>query len=166
MVTAYGLPRGPTARFWFGADPVGGDVFVRTIYGARTSLTVAFLATGSATVIGVILGMAAGFYRGWVDTLVSRTIDFVLSLPLLLFAFGISVACSTSVRGCLGGLVQPGLRLVSAIIALFTWPYIACIVRGQTLSIREKEFTESARRSVPGTSGSCCERSCRTSSPR
>jgi peptide/nickel transport system permease protein len=145
MIDAFGLPKGPNARFWFGADSSGRDVFVRTVYGARTSLAVAFLATGSATVIGVVLGLAAGFYRGWVDTVISRAIDFVLSLPLLLFAIGISVACSTSARGCLGGLVQPGLRLVVAIIALFTWPYIARIVRGEALSLREKEFVESAR---------------------
>ncbi|HEX9123040.1 MAG TPA: ABC transporter permease [Actinomycetota bacterium] len=145
MVNAFGLPLGPNGRFWFGADSAGRDVFVRTIYGARTSLAVAFLATGLAMVIGVLLGLTAGFYRGWVDTVISRAIDFVLSLPLLLFAIGISVACSTSVRGCLGGLVQPGLRLVVTIIALFTWPYIARIVRGMTLSLREKEFVESAR---------------------
>jgi peptide/nickel transport system permease protein len=68
MTTALGLPRGPSSQFWFGADSVGRDVFVRTIYGARTSLTVAFLATGAATLIGVTLGLVAGFFRGWVDT--------------------------------------------------------------------------------------------------
>jgi ABC-type dipeptide/oligopeptide/nickel transport system permease subunit len=145
MVTPFGLPRGPNPRFWFGADSVGRDVLVRTIYGARTSLTVAFVATGIATVIGVLVGLVAGFFRGWVDTVISRTIDVVLSLPLLLFAIGISAACSVTVRGCLDGLVQPGLRLVVVIIALFTWPYIGRIVRGQTLSMREKEFVESAR---------------------
>ncbi|HZD80193.1 MAG TPA: hypothetical protein VE646_09155 [Actinomycetota bacterium] len=97
MVTPFGLPKGPSAHFWFGADPVGRDVFVRTIYGARTSLTVAFLATGIATLIGVILGLTAGYLGGWVDMVVSRAIDVVLSLPLLLFAIGISAACSVTV---------------------------------------------------------------------
>lgn len=145
MVNSYGLPRGPNSKFWFGADSVGRDVFVRTIYGARTSLIVAFVATGLATLIGVTLGLTAGLFKGWVDTVVSRTIDIVLSLPLLLFAIGISAACSVAAEGCLRGVIQPGLRLVVIVITLFTWPYIARIVRGQTLSLREREFVESAR---------------------
>lgn len=145
MTTALGLPRGPSSQFWFGADSVGRDVFVRTIYGARTSLTVAFLATGAATLIGVTLGLVAGFFRGWVDTAISRAIDIVLSLPLLLLAIGIAAACSVSSNGCLDGLVQPGLRLVVVVIGLFTWPQIARIVRGQTLSLQEREFVEAAR---------------------
>jgi peptide/nickel transport system permease protein len=145
MVTSFGLPKGPNGRFWFGTDSVGRDVFVRAIYGARTSLVVAFLATGLATAIGVTLGLSAGQFRGWVDTVISRAVDIVLSLPLLLFAIGISAACSVSANGCLHGTIQPGLRLVVIVIALFTWPYIARIVRGQTLSLREKEFVESAR---------------------
>src|SRR6266508_4388835 len=145
MTTALGLPRGPSSQFWFGADSVGRDVFVRTIYGARTSLTVAFLATGAATLIGVTLGLVAGFFRGWVDTAISRAIDIVLSLPLLLLAIGIAAACSVSPNGCLDGLVQPGLRLVVVVIGLFTWPQIARIVRGQTFSLQEREFVEAAR---------------------
>jgi peptide/nickel transport system permease protein len=145
MTTALGLPRGPSSQFWFGADSVGRDVFVRTIYGARTSLTVAFLATGAATLIGVTLGLVAEFFRGWVDTAISRAIDIVLSLPLLLLAIGIAAACSVSPNGCLDGLVQPGLRLVVVVIGLFTWPQIARIVRGQTFSLQEREFVEAAR---------------------
>lgn len=141
-----GLPTvGPSSDFWFGVDTSGRDVFIRTIYGARTSLMVALLATSFAVVIGVILGSVAGFNGGWVDTLISRAIDLVLSLPVLLFAIGIAATCSITAEGCLGGLVKPGVSLVTAIIALFTWPYIGRIVRGQVLSIREKEFIESAR---------------------
>jgi peptide/nickel transport system permease protein len=140
----FGLPVGPSAKFWFGADHSGRDVFVRTIYGARTSLAVAFLATGIATLIGVTLGVVAGYVAGSVDMVISRLIDVVLSLPLLLFALGISAACSVSKNGCLHGLVQPGLRLVVFIIALFTWPYLARIVRGQVLSLREREFIEAS----------------------
>ena len=147
-----GLPRqGPGSEFWFGVDKSGRDVFVRTIYGARTSLTVALLATTFAVVIGIILGSLAGFLGGWVDTLISRSIDLVLSLPVLLFSIGIAATCSITAEGCLGGLVEPGVSLVTAIIALFTWPYIARIVRGQVLTIRNKEFIEAARSIGAGT---------------
>jgi ABC-type dipeptide/oligopeptide/nickel transport system permease subunit len=145
MRTELGLPRGPDARFWFGADQVGRDLFVRVMYGARTSLFVAVVGTSLATLIGVVVGLIAGYYRGWLDTMISRSIDVWLSLPLLLFAVGLSTVCSSSLRGCLGGLLQPGLRLVTGIIALFTWPYIARIVRGQVISLREREFVEAAR---------------------
>jgi peptide/nickel transport system permease protein len=140
-----GLPVGPSGEFWFGADTAGRDMFVRVLYGARTSLTVAMVATGIALVIGVTLGLIAGFYRGKVDTFVSRVIDIVLSLPILLLALGLVAACSLSRTGCLGGLIRPGVLLVSYVIGLFSWPYIARIVRGQVLSLREKEFIEAAR---------------------
>ena len=140
-----GLPIGPSGDFWFGADTAGRDLFVRILYGARTSLTVALVATGIAVVLGVVLGLVAGFYRGKVDTFVSRLIDTVLSLPILLLALGLVAACSLSRTGCLGGLIRPGVLLVSYVIGLFSWPYIARIVRGQVLSLREKEFIEAAR---------------------
>jgi peptide/nickel transport system permease protein len=145
MLNEFGLPKGPNKEFWFGADRNGRDLFVRVIYGARTSLTVALLATSFAVFVGVVLGMMAGFFRGWVDTLISRTIDIVLSLPLLLFAIGIVSACSASREGCLGGLIKPGLPVVIFVIALFSWPNIARVVRGNTLSIREREFIEASR---------------------
>jgi len=141
-----GLPTvGPSSEFYFGVDISGRDVFVRTVYGARTSLTVALLATGFAVFVGIIMGSLAGFHGRWVDTLISRIIDLVLSLPVLLLSIGIAAACTVTAQGCLGGLIEPGITLVTFIIALFTWPYIARIVRGQVLSIREKEFIESAR---------------------
>jgi len=141
----FGLPLGPSGEFWFGNDKVGRDIFVRTIYGARTSLIVAFVATGISVVIGVILGVLAGFFGSWIDTAISRLIDIVMSLPLLLFAIGIAAACGVTATGCLGGLLQPGMTLVIGIIALFNWFYIARIVRGQTLSYREREFIEASR---------------------
>jgi peptide/nickel transport system permease protein len=142
---SFGIPTGPQAGFPFGVDTAGRDLMVRVAYGARTSLFIAFFATGIASTIGVTLGMLAGFYRGKVDTLISRTIDVVLSLPVLLLSLGLVSACGVSAEGCLGGLIKPGLLLVSYVIALFTWPYIARIVRGQVLSLREKEFVEAAR---------------------
>jgi peptide/nickel transport system permease protein len=133
-----GLPKGPNANFWFGGDSVGRDVFVRTLYGARTSLTVALVATGLAALIG-------GYRGGKTDTLISRLIDIVLSMPVLLLAIGVASVCSISPNGCLGGLLQPGLTLVIGIIALFTWPNMARLVRGQALTLREREFVEAAR---------------------
>jgi peptide/nickel transport system permease protein len=145
QLDSFGLPLGPNSEFPFGADTAGRDLMVRVVYGARTSLVIAFFATGLASAIGVTLGLLSGFYRGKVDTVISRTIDVVLSLPVLLLSLGVVSACGVSAEGCLGGLIKPGLLLVSYVIALFTWPYIARIVRGQVLSLREKEFVEAAR---------------------
>jgi len=141
----FGIPDGPSADFWFGADNSGRDVFVRTVYGARVSLIVGVVATGIAVIIGIILGVIAGFHGGWADTLISRTTDIILAVPLLLFAIGIVAACSTSKEGCLNGTLKPGLTLVIVIIALFTWPYVARLVRGNALSLREREFVEASR---------------------
>jgi peptide/nickel transport system permease protein len=145
MLDDYSLPKGPNTKFWFGADGAGRDLFVRVLYGARTSLIVAVFATGLELVVGVVLGIIAGFYRGKVDTAISRVMDIVLSLPVLLLALGLVSACGISDTGCLGGLIKPGLLLVSYVIGLFSWPYIARIIRGQVLSLREREFVEAAR---------------------
>jgi peptide/nickel transport system permease protein len=146
MLTAdIGLPKGPNKDFWFGGDSVGRDVFIRTLYGARTSLAVALVATGLAALIGISLGMIAGYRGGKTDTFISRLVDIVLSLPVLLLAIGVASVCSISPNGCLGGLLQPGLTLVVVIITLFTWPNLARLVRGQAIGLREREFVEAAR---------------------
>ena len=145
MVNEFGLPLGPNGDFWFGAGRAGRDLFVRVIYGARTSLLVGVAATGVAVALGVTLGMIAGYYGGWRDTLITRTCDIVLSFPYLLFAIGIVGACSVSVEGCFGGLVKPGLPIVIFVISLFTWPNICRVVRGNTLSLRESEFIDANR---------------------
>jgi peptide/nickel transport system permease protein len=144
----FGLPKGPTTEpelFIMGADSAGRDVFVRILYGARTSLIVALGATGFAVIIGIVLGLLAGYFGGKVDTIISRVTDIILSIPSLLFAIGIVAVCSATAQGCLGGLIKPGLTLVIFVIALFTWPYITRIVRGNTLSLREREFIEASR---------------------
>src|SRR4030067_777034 len=112
---------------------------------ARASLIGAVFATGIEVIIVVAFGVMAGFFRGKVDTFISRMMDVVLSLPVLLLALGLVSACGLQPEGCLGGLIKPGLLLVSYVIGLFSWPYLARIVRGQVLSLREKEFVESAR---------------------
>lgn len=141
----YGVPLGPSSNLWFGADAEGRDLFVRTMYGARISLFVGVVASGIAVFIGLVVGLVAGFFGGVVDTVLSRAADVLLAVPQILIAVGIVAACSTTKQGCLGGLLQPGLPVVIAVITLFSWSYIARIVRGYTLSLREKEFVESAR---------------------
>jgi peptide/nickel transport system permease protein len=139
----FGSPSGPSAAHPLGVDRLGRDVFARTIYGARVSLEVAFIATGIAVLIGTTVGLFAGFYRGLVDTLLSRLTDVVLAFPILLLGLGLAAACSGA-DGCAGGLIQPGLPVVITVIAIINWTYIARIVRGQVLSLREKEFVEAA----------------------
>ena len=140
----FGTPTGPSSEHLFGVDRLGRDVFARTIYGARVSLEVAFIATGLAVLIGVTVGLVAGFYRGWTDTILSRLTDVVLAFPILLLGLGVAAACSGA-NGCFYGLIQPGLPVVIMVIAVINWTYIARIVRGQVLSLREKEFVEAAR---------------------
>jgi peptide/nickel transport system permease protein len=140
----FGQPLGPRAGHPFGVDKLGRDVFSRTIYGSRVSLEVAFIATALIILIGVSVGLIAGYYRGAVDTLLTRTMDLLLAFPVLVLAIGIGVACSGA-QGCAGGLIQPGLTVVIFVITLTTWPYMARIVRGQVLSLREKEFVEAAQ---------------------
>ena len=140
----FGLPSGPSSEHLFGVDQIGRDVFARTIYGARVSLLVALISTTLIVMIGTVAGMIAGFYRGWVDTILSRAMDVMLAFPVLLLALGLGAACSFG-GGCLGGLIQPGLPVVIFVIVLAQWPYFARIIRGQVLSLREKEFIEAAR---------------------
>jgi peptide/nickel transport system permease protein len=138
-------PEGPSAAHIFGVDQIGRDVFSRVIYGARVSLIVAFSATAIATTLGIATGLLAGYFRGWVDTLISRTVDVLLAIPYLLLATGLAAACTLGGAGCLGGLIKPGIGVVIFVISATVWTYMARIVRGQTLSLREKEFIEASR---------------------
>jgi peptide/nickel transport system permease protein len=140
---AFGSPTGPSFAHPFGVDQLGRDVFARVVYGARTSLEVGLIGTAIATVIGTAIGLLAGFYRGLTDTLLSRFTDVVLCFPVLLVGLGLGAACS--VRGCFKGAIQPGVSTIVAIVALFNWTYIMRIVRGQVLSLREREFVDAAR---------------------
>jgi peptide/nickel transport system permease protein len=143
LTDAFGTPIGPTGAHPFGVDPLGEDVLSRVIYGSRVSLEVGIIGTFLATFVGVALGLVAGFYRGWVDTLLSRFADIVLSFPILLLGIGIAAACA--VNGCLGGALQPGIQVIILIIVISGWTYIYRITRGQVLSMREKEFVEASR---------------------
>jgi peptide/nickel transport system permease protein len=140
---AFGSPAGPSAAHPFGVDQLGRDIAARVVYGSRVSLEVGIFGTAIAAVIGTVLGLLAGFYRGWVDTIISRLVDVFLAFPVLVLGLGIGAACG--VRGCLSGIIQPGLGTVIFIIALSSFTYIARIARGQVLSLREKEFIEASR---------------------
>lgn len=130
---AFGIPLGPTNSFWFGSDDLGRDLFVRMLFGARVSLRIAFLATGVEVAIGVLIGLVSGFRGGAIDVALSRLMDLVLSIPFLLLGISLAVAVGASET------------LVIFIIAFFGWPYIARIVRGQVLSLRESQFVEAAQ---------------------
>ncbi len=139
----FGTPTYEFPDHLMGVDDVGRDVFSRVLYGARVSLQVALAATGIAVVVGTIAGMVAGYYRGWVDTIISRSIDVLLEFPILLLGLGLGLACA--LEGCIGGIIKPGLTVVIFIIALSSSTYFARIIRGQVLSMREKEFIEAAK---------------------
>jgi len=140
----FGTPTGPSGENLFGVDSLGRDVFSRVLHGARVSLQVALIATALSVLIGLVVGMVAGYFRGWVDTVLSRLMDVLLAFPILLLALVVAAACSFG-EGCLRGTIKPGLGVVIFVIAFVNWTYIARIVRGQVLSLREREFVEAAR---------------------
>jgi ABC-type dipeptide/oligopeptide/nickel transport system permease subunit len=128
----------------FGVEPeTGRDVLSRIVNGARYSLLIALLATVLAVVLGVFFGIVAGYFGGWVDSAIARTMDVFLAFPLLVFAIAlVGVVPSTAF-----GLSGNGLRiaLLVFVIGFFNWPYMGRIIRGQTLSLREREFVDAAR---------------------
>ncbi|WP_354642398.1 ABC transporter permease [Kitasatospora camelliae] len=143
-----GLPKYPfggmSADYLLGVDPTfGRDVFSRIVYGARISLTVAFLAAGVSVVIGVVMGAAAGYFGGWIDALISRVMEVLLAFPQLLFSIALVSVMPNSLLGLTGSGVR--MAILVLVIGFFGWPYIGRIVRGQTLSLREREFVDAAR---------------------
>jgi peptide/nickel transport system permease protein len=128
----------------FGIEPVNGrDIFARIVYGARISLLIAFLATLLAVAIGTVMGIIAGYFGGVVDTLISRLMDIFLAFPLVLFALALVGALPDKMLGMSGNPLR--VSLIVFIIGFFSWPYIGRIIRGQTLSLREREFVDAAR---------------------
>ena len=128
-----GLPVSPSSHFLLGTDDQGRDILVRVAYGARISLIVGVVATLLEVVIGTVLGLAAGYFGKVVDTVIARVIDIVLSIPFLLFAIS------------LVSISHPSLTIVIVVIGIFGWAAVARVVRGQVLSLREKEYIEAAR---------------------
>jgi ABC-type dipeptide/oligopeptide/nickel transport system permease subunit len=140
----YGAAGGISWDFLFGVEPLNGrDLFSRVVYGAQVSLLIAFLATLLSVVIGTVMGVIAGYFGGWVDTLISRLMDIFLAFPLLLFALALVGAMPDEAFGLSGYWLR--VSIIVFIIGFFSWPYIGRIVRGQTLSLREREFVDAAR---------------------
>ncbi len=128
----------------FGVEPVTGrDMLSRIVNGAKYSLLIAFIATALSVTIGVFMGVIAGYFGGWVDAVIARSMDVFLAFPLLVFALALVGVIPSAAFGLSGN----GLRiaLLIFVIGFFAWPYMGRIIRGQTLSLREREFVDAAR---------------------
>lgn len=137
-----GLPRGAfggmSPQHWLGVEPMlGRDIFARLLYGARISLLVSFSAALLITVVGVALGATAGYFGGRIDAVISRFMDVMMSFPSLIFMIALLSVVKNANR----------VLLLIVVMSLFTWPYIARVIRGQTISLKRREYVEAARAS-------------------
>lgn len=122
----------PSGAHWMGTDGLGRDVFSRMLYGARISLLVGFVAVGIATLIGVVLGAIAGYYRGWVDTFIMRLVDVMLSIPTFFLILAVIA------------FLTPSIWNIMIVIGLTSWMGVTRLVRAEFLSLREREFVLAA----------------------
>jgi peptide/nickel transport system permease protein len=128
----------------FGVEPVTGrDMLARIVVGARYSLIIGFLATALAVAIGVVMGVVSGYFGGWVDSVIARAMDIFLAFPLLVFAIALVGVIPSSAFGLSGNTLR--VALLVFVIGFFAWPYMGRIIRGQALSLREREFVDAAR---------------------
>ena len=132
-LTAGGNPVGPNAEFPLGTDQFGRDELSRLLWGGRPALLISFAASGFSSLVGIMLGTAAGYLGGWVDTLISRFVNILMSFPLTLFAVAIVL------------IVSPSLVNLIVIIAAIYWTYTARLVRAEILTLREQEFVSAAQ---------------------
>lgn len=152
----YGLPNGPfgamSRKHLLGVEPgTGRDILARLIYGARVSLLVGFVSTLLTTVIGVVLGIVAGYRRGKIDAIISRFTDLTLAFPSLLLIIALTRPFTQRLESLGVPEGNPArLTYIVLVLSLFGWVYVARIVRGQTLALREREFVEAARASGAG----------------
>jgi len=133
VAPSFGDPAPPGLPFLLGTDELGRDVLSRLLYGARVSLLVATVATTMTLVIGVAVGVSAGYLGGWVDTALMRLTDVVLAFPALLLAIA------------LAALFEPGLGTIFVVIGVVSWTGVARTVRGEVLSLRERDYVTAAR---------------------
>src|SRR5262245_49078633 len=143
-----------------GVEPVNGrDMLARIVVGAQYSLLIALLATALAVSIGVVMGIIAGYFGGWVDAVIARAMDVFLAFPLLVFAIALVGVVPSTAFGLSGNSLRIGVLIF--MIGFFAWPYMGRIIRGQTLSLREREFVDVARslgaRGPTSCSVSCCQ---------
>ncbi|MGC4995102.1 MULTISPECIES: ABC transporter permease [unclassified Streptomyces] len=144
----FGTPKGSlggiSGDHLLGVEPVNGrDIFARILYGAQISLLVGFLSAVVAVALGTVLGILAGFFGGWVDSAISRVMDGLLAFPQLLFIIALVSVMPSSMLGLSGSAVRVFVMIL--VIGFFGWPYIGRVVRGQTLSLREREYVDAAR---------------------
>ncbi|CAI6083843.1 ABC transporter permease [Cohnella sp. JJ-181] len=131
----------PNADHWFGTDDYGRDYFTRALYGGRVSLTVGFASMILATGIGVIVGVVSGYFGGWIDNLLMRLVEVIMSIPSFLILLLLSV------------FLKPSVGNIIIIISLLMWMNIARIVRAETMSLKEREYVLYARASGQGAFG-------------
>ncbi|MEU6813706.1 ABC transporter permease [Streptomyces sp. NPDC046860] len=144
----FGTPKGSlggiSGEHLLGVEPVNGrDILSRILYGAQISLLVGFLSAVVAVFLGTVLGILAGFFGGWVDSVISRVMDGLLAFPQLLFIIALVSVMPSSMLGLSGSAVRVFVMIL--VIGFFGWPYIGRVVRGQTLSLREREYVDAAR---------------------
>jgi peptide/nickel transport system permease protein len=149
----YGLPKGAfggiSTEHWLGVEPgTGRDIFARLIYGARASLLVGILATFLTTAIGLVIGMVAGYKRGWADSIIGRFMDITLAFPSFLLIIALTRPFTQRLESLGVPEGNPArMTYIILVLATFGWVYVARVVRGQTLSLREREFVEAAKAS-------------------
>lgn len=127
--------------FLFGTDTLGRDVLSRTLYGARVSMVVGFVPTFIILIVGTVIGLISGYRGGWIDNLLMRVTDVVYAFPDLLFF----IIMMITLRDTFIGQMLNGLFLLFSSLAIVSWVGVARVVRGQVLSLKEKEFIEAAR---------------------
>ncbi|MEI9429271.1 ABC transporter permease [Mesorhizobium sp. Cs1299R1N3] len=132
-LTIEGSPLPPSAKFWLGTDLLGRDLLTRILYGARTSLIIGIVANGVALFIGTLVGVTAGYFRGWIGSALMRFTDLMMAFPALLLAI------------CLAAVFQPSLWIVAMVIALVNWVQTARVIYTETSSLAEREFIDAER---------------------